>query len=426
MVTEEKILQRSRGDFSYLAAILIMAVLPFHYKFIPPLMVLLCLTWISENYYKLGEIFRYDSRHRLLLISFVLFFLWQMISVLYSVDFQMGWSNIFGRLSLFIFPVILFKPGARIRSNTMNLLRVFTLSTLAYVISCFGYALYRSLDFNNGALLFNPHPVDEYWINYFFGTDLTYSIHPSYLSMYVLISVFISFESWYDKSLKKGFRIGWLIVGSLLFVSIYFISSRAGILAAIATIAFYAINKIINRKKSRIIWMSIILILILLLPLIRNNDRVNLLIQGFSKEKGYELRRQDQRLIVWKSAVEIIKRHPVFGVGIGDVRTELVKEYNRAGEDNLEKQRLNAHNQFLEVILECGMIGFAIFLLVFGSMVYIAIDEKNLILGIFVTMMIIFFMFETVLYRLAGVSFFSLFSFLLLHINGPEHAFPEK
>jgi len=149
MVTEEKILLRSRGDFSFLAAILIMVVLPFHYKFIPPLMVLLCLAWISENYYKLGEIFRYNSLHRLLLISFILYFVWQIISVLYSSDIQMGWSNIFGRLSLLIFPVILFKPGVRIRSNALNLLRVFTLSTLAYVISCFGYALYRSLDFNN-------------------------------------------------------------------------------------------------------------------------------------------------------------------------------------------------------------------------------------------------------------------------------------
>ena len=76
-----------------------------------------------------------------------------------------------------------------------------------------------------------------------------------------------------------------------------------------------------------------IIILVLSLPLIRNNDRVNLLLQRFSIEHGYELRRQDERLIVWKSAMEIIKNHPIFGVGIGDVRTELVKEYIRIGED---------------------------------------------------------------------------------------------
>jgi O-antigen ligase len=426
MLKEEIILQRSRGDFSYLAAILIMVVLPIYYKYIPPLMILLCLTWISENYSKFGEIFRYDSQYRNLLISFMLFFLWQVISVLYSSDFHLGWSNIFGRLSLLIFPLILFKPGARIKSNTLNLLRVFAISTLFYVISCFVYALYRSLYFINGGLSFNPHPTYAFWINYFFGPDLAYSIHPSYLAMYVLISVFISLESWYDKSMKKRFRIWWLIIGSSLFISIYFISSRAGILAAIVTISFYAIIKIINRKKSRIIWMSMIIILVLSLPLIRNNDRVNLLLQGFSKENGYELRRQDERLIVWKSAMEIIKNHPIFGVGIGDVRTELVKEYIRIGEDKLEKERLNAHNQFLEVLLEEGLVGFSFFLLVFGSLIFIAINEKNLILGLFIIMIIIFFMFETVLYRLAGVSFFSLFSFLLLHINGSGHESVQK
>ena len=151
-----------------------------------------------------------------------------------------------------------------------------------------------------------------------------------------------------------------------------------------------------------------IIILVLSLPLIRNNDRVNLLLKSFSKEHGYELRRQDERLIVWKSAMEIIKNHPIFGVGIGDVRTELVKEYIRIGEDKLEKE------------------SFSFFLLVFGSLIFIAINERNLMLGLFIIMIIIFFMFETVLYRLAGVSFFSLFSFLLLHINGPGLELVQK
>ena len=420
MLQGKIILQRSRGDFSYIAAILIMAILPIHYRFIPPLIIVLCLAWISENYYNFKNIFRNDSKYRILLFAFLLFFLWQIISVFYSTNFKLGWSNIFGRLSLLIFPLILFKADLRIKSNTLNLLRVFSFCTFVYIVSCFGYALYRSLDFNSGGLTFNPHPADSYWINYFFGTDLAYSIHPSYLAMYVLISVFISFESWYDKSLKKWYRIWWLIIGSSLFISIYFISSRAGILAAIATISFYAIIKIINRKKSRIIWMFIIVILLCSLPLIRNNDRVNLLLKGFSKENGYELRRQDERLIVWKSALEVIKRHPVFGVGIGDVRTELVKEYIRIHEDKLGEQRLNAHNQFLELFLEGGFVSFSIFIFMLGIMIYISLNEKNLLYGLFILMMIVFFTFESVLYRLAGVAFFSLFSFLLLHLPKNE------
>jgi O-antigen ligase len=398
-----------------------MVVLPINYRFLPPLMILLCLSWIYENYNEFGIIFRDNSKYRLLVMAFLLYFLWQVISILYTSEIYIGWSNIFGRLSLVIFPIVFFKPGERIRSNSLNLLRIFSISTTIYVASCFGYALYRSLDFYNGGLSFNPHPLDAEWINYFYGTDLAYSIHPSYLAMYVLISVFISFESWYDKSLKKWFRILWLVIGILLFISIYFISSRAAILAAIVMISFYAIYKIIHRKKSRIIWMSIIVILLISLPLIKNNDRVNLLLQGFSKEHGFELRRQDERIIVWKSAIKIIKKHPLLGVGVGDVRTELVKEYIRIGEEKLEKERLNAHNQFLEVLIEGGLIGFSILLFIFGSLIYIAINDKNLLLGLFIVMIVIFFMFETVLYRLAGVSFFPLFSFLLLYMPVQKH-----
>ncbi len=82
----------------------------------------------------------------------------------------------------------------------------------------------------------------------------------------------------------------------------------------------------------------------------------------------------------------------------------------------MAKERLNAHNQFLEVLLENGVIGLLIFIIIFAVMLYISFLEKNILYGIFTLMIIMFFMFETVLYRLAGVTFFSLFSFILLYV----------
>jgi len=101
------------------------------------------------------------------------------------------------------------------------------------------------------------------------------------------------------------------------------------------------------------------------------------------------------------------------GVGIGDVRAELTGEYIRAGEEKLSRERLNAHNQFLEVFIEVGVIGFIMFITILGFMIFIAVNEKNLLYGLFILLMFVFFMFETVLYRLAGVAFFSLFSFII-------------
>ena len=389
-------------------------------------MILLCLGWIFENYSEIGKIVRSPSRYLIFAAAFFVFYLWQTASMLYTSDLQTGWSNVFGRLSLIIFPLIYFMPGEKIRTNVTKLLRIFSICTAAFVITCFGYALFRSIAIQNGIWSFNPHPAEYEWINYFYGTDFTYSIHPSYLSMYVLISVFISFESWYDISLKKAFRIGWLILGVFLLSSIYFISSRAAIIAAIIMISFYALNKILILKKSRLIWLSIIAILIFSLPLIRNNDRINSVIQGFSKEENFDIKKQDERILVWESAIEIIKRNPVLGVGIGDVRTELVKEYVRIGEDKLSQERLNAHNQFLEVLLEGGVISFLMFLFILGFMIFIAINEKNLLYGLFIIMMLVFFTFETTLYRLAGNSFFPLFSFLLLYTTGENYILNQK
>lgn len=405
------------GDIAYLITAGIMVVLPLHYKYLPPLMIMLGLSWIFENYSGFGELFKTRSIYRNLFIAFLVFYLWQITGLLYTDDLKMGLLNVFGRLSLLAFPLMLFKPANKISLNVLRLLRIFSLSTAIFTVTCFGYALYRSLSFQDGSWIFNPHPAEFDWQNYFYGPDLTYSIHPSYLAMFVLLSVFISFESWYDHSLKFKFRFGWLLLGVLLSCSIYFISSRAGILAGILMISFYAVNKMIKHKKSRILWILVVIILIFSLPLIRKNERVNNLLKGFSEEEGINLRNQDERLIIWRSAVDLIRQNPILGVGIGDVRTELTGEYIRAGEEKLSKERLNAHNQFLEVFIEGGVIGFIMFITILGFMIFIAVNEKNLLYGLFILMIFVFFMFETVLYRLAGVAFFSLFSFLIPQIS---------
>jgi O-antigen ligase len=182
-------------------------------------------------------------------------------------------------------------------------------------------------------------------------------------------------------------------------------------------IPIYFLLKFKSLKKHRFAWIGIIVVLILLQPLIANNQRVGYLYDLlFSKDIDYE-NQEDTRLIIWKSALEISKKNLLFGVGIGDVRTELADEYNRIGQEKMENERLNAHNQFVEVLLENGIIGLGIFLAIFAVMSYIAISDRNILYGIFISMIFMFFMFETVLYRLAGVTFFSLFSFLLIYLK---------
>ena len=127
---------------------------------------------------------------------------------------------------------------------------------------------------------------------------------------------------------------------------------------------------------------------------------------------------KESRLVIWKSSLHIARHNLAFGVGTGDIQDELNKEYKlMADKDLAVENNLNAHNQYLEVLIENGCIGILLFLSLFAMMIYISVREGNLIYLIFTLIVFVSFMFETMLNRLAGVSFFSIFSFLLLNIK---------
>lgn len=64
-----------------------------------------------------------------------------------------------------------------------------------------------------------------------------------------------------------------------------------------------------------------------------------------------------QRLEFWKAASNIIKGHPLIGVGTGDVRIAFDNEYNAMHSMLGEKYRLRSHNQWLEIGVAFGLIG---------------------------------------------------------------------
>ncbi|MCU0460413.1 MAG: O-antigen ligase family protein [Bacteroidales bacterium] len=378
-------------------------------------MILLFLSWLNDNYKAFNVLFKSKGNGRTLFLLFLALFIWQAIGLFYSENTSMAWRNLSSRLAFLMFPLILFNPATKIKSGMNNLLRVFSVAASAYLISCFVFALYRSVNFQDGALLFNSHPPEADWDNYFYSDLLTYSVHPSYMAMYTILGFFISLESAKDKLLKKSARIIWLISGLFLLVSLYFISSRAALLAMIIIVPFYIIYNLIIFKRSKYIGISLIVLILVSVPLILKNERYKSFIDFFKRDKNSELQFKDDRIIIWNSAFKVVQDNIIFGAGIGDVRDELVKVYDQIAAERLSTNRTNAHNQFLEVLLESGIIGLLFFLAIISFMIYIAITGKNLVYGFFIITMLVFFMFESALYRFAGVSFFSLFSFLLIY-----------
>lgn len=404
------------GVFSFYILTAIILIMPVHNEYIPPLLILLVISFLSENIPEFKSVKLGNRSYITLLILFIIFFVWQTFSLVYTENLRQGAVNLFGRLSLVLFPVCLASPKERILRNLKNLMKMFVYATVSFLLFCFGFALYRSVTLLEGVWKFNPHPVEYDWLNYFYSSEFTVDIHPSYLSLFIVLSIFIALESFFlqGNNIKK--RISWLFTAFFLIASVYFASSRAGILALIVLLPVYFLSKIINHGERKYSWVILIAAALISLFLIQKNEKVNGLMERVTVANIFKNKNTvDNRLLIWKSAFEIISDNPILGVGIGDVRDELVQEYEKIGASDLIAERYNAHNQFIEICLESGIIGILLFLWIFVQMILIAFRERNLLYGIFIIMMIIFFMFETTLYRLAGVTFFSLFSFFLLH-----------
>lgn len=73
------------------------------------------------------------------------------------------------------------------------------------------------------------------------------------------------------------------------------------------------------------------------------------------------------RILAWRSALDMLREHPATGVGFGQFKVRYLAEYKYAQ----ESQKLtHAHNNFLQVSAENGIIGLAGFLYFIGYYLY--------------------------------------------------------
>jgi O-antigen ligase len=405
------------GNLTFFSSVMTVIILPLHVDYLPPFMMLWVVSWILENYKRFNTIWRINEPPVLLFLGFTVYFLWYISGLFYTSDIHNGTLLVFRRLPFILFPLVLTYPGEAIKKRIKLLLKIFCISTLVYILFTFCFAAFRSLYFTDGAITFNPHPPDHDYDNYFFGVDFAYSQHPTYLAMYVLLSMFFAFESFFQSKVKRYLRIVWLISGFILLTSLYFLSSRTGIISALVLVPVYLIIKLKTMQRWRLSALIIILAVPLLIVLFLNNKRMKFYLPEKTRTSVVDKFLLDNRVPIWKSAMIVIRHNPIIGVGAGDASLEIQKEYIAAGYTEMYYNNLNAHNQYLEVLVASGLIGFVIFITLISYIVYQGLSRRNLLFGIFILIILIFFLFESILNRIAGVTFFSLFSFLLLYLE---------
>lgn len=122
-------------------------------------------------------------------------------------------------------------------------------------------------------------------------------------------------------------------------------------------------------KSKRNLAVSIIFIALISTVLVNNPKFMHRLdtIDDFDKYQS-----NTERILMWQSAWNMFKDHPILGVGLGQYKENYQQKY--ISPEAKEPQLSHAHNNFLQMLAENGIVGFVGFAIMFGYIVF-----KNLI-----------------------------------------------
>jgi O-antigen ligase len=204
-------------------------------------------------------------------------------------------------------------------------------------------------------------------------------------------------------------------------LSTFLSTSKNGFLALVFILLIIATYAVVRYRKW-LLGISVVLIIwIIASSLLKDINSGNSSFHGFdqvskvlneeevSKKAGESTA---VRVLIWKSAWEIIKKHPLIGVGTGDVKDELRANYKLNGYEEPFKKNYNAHNQYFQTFVALGGVGLLLFLLVFAYPAFMSYSKNNYLYLMFTINIAVSCLTESILEVQAGVIFFAFFTCL--------------
>jgi len=249
-----------------------------------------------------------------------------------------------------------------------------------------------------------------------------------YLGFFLSISTIFCAITFFDSN-NKIIRKTSLILGIIITGLIFIFSSRSSIIIwfiLLISILIFKRKELIQYKKTLLIALILILSLITL-----NFNTLNkrFFYSGdiYTKTLIDKVIKHEPRFLIWKFSFELIAENEKYFFGLGNKETNnlLIEKYrtiqNKKRGNWFIERGFNTHNQFLDFMLNYGIIGLVIYLYVFLS--YLFSLKKNIFLFNLILSLFIFSCLENILNRQLGVY---IFAFLLITSKSlPNREFNE-
>jgi O-antigen ligase len=328
-----------------------------------------------------------------------LFFVTQLIGLLYTQNINLGLKKITTLLPIFFLPAII--SVETLNKNYYDKLLQFLKYTILII-----FVLY----------LCNHFFIERQTFNNFvhFTIHDKLKISQFYLIFILLIPFLESIKQLINKQHILLNSI--VLIASILFLSLLG-NKTAFLLLGLLALGFIIKNAKTN-KKMVLIMLPITLILASLvyqLPIVKNRISVIIKTTSFDldviKTKNrFALTKNtlEHRILINHLSIREIKKNLPFGVGTGDFQEVLNNQYKKVGFKFGMEKSLNNHNQYLEEFLKTGVLGGFIFIILISLL-----WKEGLINNNFGLIFILFFsvgcLAESYLNRQHGVVIFAFF-----------------
>ena len=394
-------------------------VMPFstpnfpYFNLTPTMIALLLLMWLIHG--KFSRKFNLLKTNKLL-FPFILctgLYGLYLLGVLYSSDTVFAMKDLLLKLPFLLLPIVIFtiNPDYWSKKRIQRILQFFVLGNLITLIISVGHSW---ILFKSDANFYHFHYVEASWFH-----------HPSYASMYycfsfaIIIYLFLHYKTVLWEKIAG-------ILGIILFsAEIVLLDSRAGILSfacVLLIFIFYILffkRKFILHLLGCIIFMGgILLITYNLLPseMNRIQSTIHRIQDDNANNGGFFKEKKDVRLLIWDASLKVGVTNLPFGVGTGDIKEELKKQYMKEEYIVPYDNNYNAHSQYLQVFATLGILGIVFLFLIMFSPFWIGFKMKNILFILFGVIMGINFVVESMFEKQAGVMFFTFFFVLLYFI----------
>ena len=363
-----------------------------------------------------------NQKINLFFISCVLFYLIQAAGLIYTHDQHLTIRHLEAKSALVIIPMALSFNGYLTNAFRQRVMKYYCFIMVGAITYCLVYAILKYQSSADNSIFFYHNLV---------APVLRHAIQ---FSIFLLRGLVFLLESLNKKEDLINRRIQYGMIMYFIFF-LFLLSSKLVIIYTIVYLLFYCIRAARTNAHARLrILITLVICLAAVSTLLVTHNPISRRFYeivtgdvGVIREKSFHpgnyFNGLQFRLLQWRFVREILNEDHAWliGVSAGDAQAAIDKKYIEANMyvGNAAKKDhgflgYNTHNQFLESVLQSGIPGLLVFVLICLAMILMIIRRKNAELTAVIILLLAYSFNESVFetqYGLILFTFFPLFLF---------------